>query len=185
MQYELLEQRLRRLEAREFIRELVARYCFVIDDRDIDGIGRLFTRDARFRSRDGVMDAIGRDAIIQQFHGRFSVLGPSNHFTHDHIIRFDEQDESRAHGLVSSHAELVRNHETLWAALRYEDEYRFEDGAWRFADRLLGFFYYLPVRDYAELLGKPNRIRAYGEPQAADYPEQLETWKQYHQNKPG
>lgn len=178
MKNEGMEHRLARLEAREAIRELVARYCLVIDDRDIDGIGRLFTHDARFRSRDGVMDAAGREAIIAQFHGRFAVLGPSNHFTHDHIIWFDGDD--RARGLVNSHAEVVRNGETLWAALRYEDEYRFEDGMWKFADRLLGFFYYLPARDYAELMRRPDRMRAYAEPRAADFPESLETWQRYH-----
>jgi ketosteroid isomerase-like protein len=175
-----LEWRVRRLEDRIAIGELVARYCFAVDDRDIDGLARLFTRAARVRSRDGVMDATGRDAIVAQFHGRFAVLGPSNHFTHDHLIEFDAADPDRARGLVSSHAEVVRNGETLWAALRYDDEYRFEDGAWRFADRLLGFFYYLPVKDYAELMKRPDRLRAYAEPRPADYPESLETWKRYH-----
>lgn len=174
-----LARRVARLEAREAIRELVASYCRVIDDRDIDGIGALFTHDARFRSRDGVMDATGRDAIIEQFHGRFAVLGPSNHFTHDHIIHFDGTDGLQARGQVNSHAEVVRNGEALWAALRYDDEYRFEDGMWRFADRLLGFFYYLPVKDYAELLTLPERMRAYAEPRPADFPESLESWKRY------
>ena len=178
-----IEQRVQRLEAREAIRELIGKYGFVIDNRDIDGIGRLFTYDARFRSRDGVMDAAGRDAIVQQFHGRFVVLGPSNHFTHDHLIWFDGDNDLRARGLVNSHAEVVRNHAAMWVALRYEDEYRFEDGAWRFADRLLSFFYYLPVGDYAALLGKPDRMRAYDKPQAADYPEALDTWKQYHRGQ--
>ena len=151
MSAQTIEQRIHRLEAREAIRELVAGYCRVIDNRDVDGIAALFTPDARFRSRDGVMNASGREAIIQQFHGRFAVLGPSNHFTHDHSIWFEGDDGLHARGLVNSHAEVVRNNEPMWAALRYEDEYRFEDGAWRFADRLLLFFYYLPVREYADL----------------------------------
>lgn len=180
MQNEDLDRRIARLESREAIRELVARYCLAIDDRDINAIGPLFTRDARFRSRDGVMNATGRDAVIEQFHGRFSVLGPSNHFTHDHIIWFDGDDGLRARGQVNSHAEVVRNGEALWAALRYEDEYRYDEGAWRFADRLLGFFYYLPVKDYAQLLTLPERMRAYAEPRPADFPESLETWKRYH-----
>ncbi len=91
-QQKTLELRVRELEAREAIRALVARYCLVIDDRDIDGIAALFTKTALFRSKDGVMNASGRAAIIEQFHGRFAVLGPSNHFTHDHIIWFEGDD---------------------------------------------------------------------------------------------
>ena len=40
-----VEQRIARLEARARIRELIARYCFTIDERDIEGIGQRFTRD--------------------------------------------------------------------------------------------------------------------------------------------
>ena len=40
-----LESRIRLLEDREAIRDLVARYTMVVDDRDIDAIGELFTPD--------------------------------------------------------------------------------------------------------------------------------------------
>lgn len=60
-----LATRIARLEAESAIRQLVARYCFTIDDRDIDGIAALFTDDATVRSSDGTMDAIGLDAIMR------------------------------------------------------------------------------------------------------------------------
>ena len=103
-----LEERVRRLEDQAEIRQLVSRYCFVIDDRDLAGIGDCFTPDGRFRSADGVMDAQGRQAIIEQYHGRFSVLGPGLHVTHDHVVEFDDTDPDRASGLVSCSAELVQ-----------------------------------------------------------------------------
>ena len=118
-----LPERIRRLEDREAIRELVARYCLVIDGRDVAGIADCFTADGGFRSRDGVLNARGRAAVVQQFHGRFAALGPTFHFTHDHVIRFDDRDADRAWGIVTSHAELVRNGQPMWVALRYEDEY--------------------------------------------------------------
>jgi ketosteroid isomerase-like protein len=131
-----VEQRIARVEDCEAIRHLVARYCFAIDDRDLEVVGTLFAGDGRFRSRDGVMDARGRAAVLEQFEGRFAVLGLSNHFTHDHLIELDPADPDRARGLVSSHAEVVRNGQPMIVALRYADECRREDGAWRFADRL-------------------------------------------------
>lgn len=174
-----LIERIRRLEDREAIRELVARYCLAIDGRDVARIADCFTADGGFRSRDGVLNARGRAAVVQQFHGRFAALGPTFHYTHDHVLRFDDGDADRASGIVTSHAELVRNGEPMWVALRYDDEYRRDDGHWRFQDRLLSFMYYLPVRDYPVALTERDRMRAYGTPAAADWPEGLVSWKEY------
>ncbi|HEU4532053.1 MAG TPA: nuclear transport factor 2 family protein [Steroidobacteraceae bacterium] len=175
-----LPARIARLEACEAIRQLVGRYGVVIDNRDIEGIGLCFTRQGSFRSRDGVMNARGREAVVAQFHGRFAVLGPSMHWTHDHLIWPDAADPDRARGLVSSHVELVRHDRPMVCALRYEDAYRREDGEWRFEDRLLSFFYYVEVQDYARSLGSLLRMRAYEKPAPADYPEALQSWRDYY-----
>jgi ketosteroid isomerase-like protein len=174
-----VEQRLRRLEDRAQLRELVARYGIAIDDRDIEVIADLFTADGRFRSQDGVMDARGRAAVLEQFRGRFAALKATNHIAHDQILTFGEDPDS-ADGLVTSHAEVWRNGRALIAALRYRDTYRREEGRWRFADRLLSFLYYLPVDEYAEGLGSRLRMRAYGDQRAADYPEGTPSWSLYH-----
>jgi hypothetical protein len=179
-----LEARIARLEARAQIRDLIARYCFTVDARDIDGLGECFTRDGSFRSLDGQMQARGREAVIRQFHARFAVLGPSNHFTHDQLVEFLPDEPHRARGLVNSHAEVIRNAEPLWASLRYHDEYRWEEGRWRFADRLLEFFYYLNPGSYGDVMLSPLRNRAYPTPQAADYPERLDSWRNYYAEHP-
>jgi ketosteroid isomerase-like protein len=178
---EPLEARVRRLEDRLALRELVARYALAIDDRDIDAIAAMFTADGRFRSRDGVMDASGREAVIEQFRGRFGALGPTNHIAHDQICTFSADGDS-ASGIATSHAELWRNGRAFVTALRYDDQYRREEGRWRFADRLLSFFYYLPVDEYAAGLGNPLRMRAYGDARPADYPEPLPSWRLYHRS---
>lgn len=179
-----LEQRIRRLEDREAIRTLISRYGLLVDQRDIEQVGLLFTKDGVFRSIDGKIDSSGRDAVIEQFHKRYAVLGPSNHFTHDIVTEFDETDPDRATGWVNSHAEVVRNGAALWAALRYHDEYRREEGEWRFRRRELHFFYYLSPKDYPEALGQLLRNRAYAEPIAADYPENSATWRDYYAKYP-
>ena len=178
------ERRLRQLEDREAIRELIALYSLAVDDRDIDKLSACFSRDGTFRSVDGVMDAHGRDAVISQFHGRFAVLGPSNHFTHDAVFEFDESNENRATGLINGHAEVVRNGQAMWASIRYRDEYVREGGRWRFRDRLLAFFYYLAPGDYSQLLGDPLRNRAYAAPTPSDVPEQTPTWQNYYAQYP-
>ena len=79
-----LERRVRRLEDRIEIGELIARYGLVMDDRDIARMPTLFTPDVQVRSLDGVMNASGRDAVVEMFHRRIAAIGPSNHVTHDH-----------------------------------------------------------------------------------------------------
>ncbi|MHA7816112.1 MAG: nuclear transport factor 2 family protein [Pseudohaliea sp.] len=181
-----LEARLRRLEDRVAIEELIARYGLVMDDRDMDAMPGLFTEDVRILSRDGVMDARGREAAIELYRGRFTVLGPSNHFTHDRIICFGD-DPDEATGTVLSHAEMQRKGEPMLAAIRYSDRYRREAGAWRFAERLFDFFYYVPTAEYLEALGPglATRMRAYEEATGADIPEKLATWRAYYGGAPG
>lgn len=165
-----IEGRLRRVEDRLAIRELVSAYTFAIDDRDLDRVADLFAEDGRFRSADGVMDAHGRAAICDQFLARFDALGFNFHVTHDQVVEFFASDD--ATGQVSSHAEVVRAGEAMVTGMRYHDAYRrCADGRWRFADRCIHFFYYLPVADYREALNGRGRMRAYGDVRDAELPE--------------
>ncbi len=174
-----LAARLRRLEDRAAIEELIARYAIAVDDRDLDALGTLFTPDGAFRSKDGVMNARGRGRVLEQFRERFRALAVSNHFSHDRILAFGERPDE-AHGLVTAHAEVWRNGRALIAALRYEDTYRRHEGRWCFAERLLSFLYYLPVEEYAQALGDKLRMRAYGDRRPADFPESLPNWQLHH-----
>jgi ketosteroid isomerase-like protein len=177
--------RLRRIEDQAAIRDLVGRYGYVIDNRDIDGLAELFTRDALLQSQDGIMDARGREAIVTLYHGRFAALGPTFHFTHDHLLEFDPNNHDRATGVIAAHAEVTRNGATMLAAIRYHDEYRREPDRWRFAKRVLSFFYYTPVAQYEQAMRGPLRQRAYGDQRAADWPENLESWKRYQNSGRG
>lgn len=172
-----LEARLTRLEAESQIRQLVSRYSFDIDDRNLDGVAELFTEDAVVMSGDRVMMAEGRDALIDQYRGRFRALGAGMHFMHDHEIRFDS--DTTARGKVSGHAELWRNGQMMIVGLRYNDEYRRTDAGWKFAQREILYLYYVPVADYPGILGQTDRNRAYDRPKVADFPEALPSWKAY------
>jgi ketosteroid isomerase-like protein len=177
-----LEGRLRRLEDRVAIDQLIARYCLVMDNREVDAIEALFTPDVYVWSADGVMDSRGRDAAVAMFRGRFTVLGPSNHFTHDRLVEFDAADPDRATGLVLSHAEMQRKGRPMLAAIRYQDVYRRGEEGWRFAERGLSFMYYVPTAEYLDAFGPglDRRMRAYDQPVAADWPEKLASWQRYY-----
>ena len=176
-----VEARLARLEAESQIRQLVARYSFDIDDRRVDCVRQLFAEDAVLRSSDGVMHARGVDAIMAQFDGRFAVLGPGHHVMHD--IQIDFVSEDTATGRVSGHAELWRKGRMMVAAIRYADKYRRTPSGWKFAERVIGFLYYVPVEAYAGILGRPDRNHAYDAPMTADFPESLPDWIAYAQSR--
>lgn len=172
-----LEERIARVEDRLALREMVSRYNISIDNRDLDTVGSLFTANAFFGSADGAMGATGPQAIVDQFKSRFSVLGATNHFTHDQLISFESA--TRATGTVASHAEVWRNEQAMITALRYADVYEKQDGVWRFAERKLSFMYYLSLADYPQVLGQRDRNRAGPTPKDADWPEGTSTYVEY------
>lgn len=177
-----LEARMRRLEDRHEIDELIARYCVAMDERDIACLKEIFTPDILIKSADGMMNSAGISAVIPMWEKRFKMLGVSNHFTHDRIIRFDDGDPDTASGFVNSHAEVHRAGNAMLASVRYDDVYQRLEGRWRFKQRTLRFFYYVAAAEYLEALGKGHarRMRAYGDQRAADWPEVLPIWKAYY-----
>lgn len=171
-----LEARIARLEAESQIRQLIARYCFTIDDRLRSEIAELFTDDATLRSADGVMNATGIDAIMAQYEGRFDALGAGAHYMHDVQIDFVGDGTQEATGRVSGHVELIRNGRMMVGSIRYRDTYRNTAKGWRFQEREISFLYYVPVEDYSGILAVLDRNRAYATPKPADFPERLDSW---------
>lgn len=156
-----LESRLSALEDRFALQELVSRFYFAVDDRRFSDLAGLFTTEGCFRYVNGSVNVTGREAIVEHFETRYSVLSLTNHVSHDHVIEFT--GPGRACGLLASHVEVCRNGQAMVTATRYADQYEkvdTEEGSvWRFAERALSMLYYLPVADYARLLGLPNRNR--------------------------
>ena len=172
------DERLQRLEDRFAIQDLVAEYCRAIDDRDLDAFVDCFTADGVLRHRDGVMRLNGRDALRNYYAERFKQYGVTFHYPHAHVVRFDGPDA--AHGWVSAHAEMGLAGEGWIAAFRYTDRYRREEGRWRFAERELAAWYYLPLADLPHGLGQTLRKHYKGELIAAELPESLETYRTLH-----
>ncbi|WP_194238371.1 nuclear transport factor 2 family protein [Streptomyces spongiae] len=127
-----LEARLRAVEARLALGDLVARYCIAIDDQDYEGLAELFAADATWPFPDG--EARGRTAVVAALRERRSGNAGSVHTPHACVVT--DLGERHASGTVLAHVEMGIGGTTHMGALRYTDRYaRGDDGRWRFLRR--------------------------------------------------
>ena len=173
----LVEERIGRLEDRFAIMDLVAQYCAAIDGRDLDAFVACFTPEGVIRHADGVMRLDGREAIRDYYSRRFGEYGMTFHYPHSHAVTLDGPDE--AHGVVTAHAEMALQGEACVAAFRYTDRYRRVDGRWRFAERVLACWYYMPLSQLSQGMASELRKHYRGEVMAAELPESLETYREW------
>ena len=173
-----LATRLKRLEARFAIMDLIHEYCSGIDDRDLDRFVSCFTVDAVVRHQDDALHLQGREAIREYYLRRFRDYGVTYHYPHSHFVETD--GDSMAHGVVTGHAEMALDGEGWVAALRYTDQYRIEEGRWRFAERVIATWYYMRLSDLPGGLAATLRKHYRGALLPAELPESLETYKSWH-----
>ena len=175
-------RRLRRIEDRFDLSDLVARYGQLLDDRDLDAVAELYSEDSSFDSLTGPVS--GRRAVVGYYAERLGAGGVTYHYPHSQVITFSDDDDDSATGVVHAHAEMEIDGITLVIALRYLDEYSREGGRWRFRSRTAQQLYALPLDELATQLGSDTRKRWPGmEPMAADIPESLPSWQAFEQSR--
>ncbi len=167
--------RIKCLEDREELRDLAARYCTAVDDRDLDRMVLLFSADGTFGGAGGV-DARGRDEIREYFLVRLARFGPTFHYPHTQVVEFVGDNEGR--GLVTAHAEHGMKGRLVIAGIRYHDDYVREGGAWLFRQRLIHFQYFMDMESMQDQYSASLR-KLVAEPTPADYPESLGTWQTF------
>lgn len=176
-----LEQRIRAVEDRFAINELVAKYCQFLDDCDIDALRGLFIEDASFGSVTGT-PATGREKLLGFIVDRASSEDWSFHYPHAITIEFTSADE--ATGVVTQHAEMgVDGGRCIRAAMRYIDEYIRVGSGWKFKKRLVSFWYCMDLQELATGYDNAQRKR-WPYVSATDLPESLETWRALHPGHP-
>jgi hypothetical protein len=140
-----------RVADRQLLWELVQRYCFYSDGDHWDRLGPLFTDDIDFAR------AIGRDAVMANMAQSRSAFGRSIHTPHGLVVDF--VDDDHATGIVPTHAEIDMGGVLHVCAMKYDDEYRREDGVWRFAKRRIRYAYMLPWSELGTALSDATPIR--------------------------
>jgi len=171
MKDDTLEARIQRLEDREAIRSLVARYSLAVDDHDFETLGSLWAPDARYGLFDGVQ-AEGAEEIAALLERNIGGGGVSFHTNHDHLIDWDQGDADHASGTLITHAEISVGGKQQMCAIRYKDKYVRRQQQWLFDERLLGFLYITPPEHYPGILLRSDRLLfPDGSAQSAHWPD--------------
>lgn len=147
-----LEDRIRLIEDREQIRELVANYCFLIDDGRFDElVDRCFTADAScdYRGvRGGLAPIVAQgSADIRNFLSAVlpGLLSDMVHTIHNHRISLDGDRGSGELYFWMTAIDCATGDDVI-AAGRYFDRYRRVGGQWRFEVRNARIFFIAPIK---------------------------------------
>lgn len=172
-----LESRIRRLEDRAEILQLLGSYSIACDLRDMDGLVNCFAPDGSFEAVAGKIT--GAEELRAYYAERFSQYGPTYHIPHSLVLEFDDDDH--AHGVVLAHSEIMMENGFFTAAHHYHDSYvRCPDSVWRLGSRTNRFLYGMPLRELIGLNWHQERRRWPGAaPIEADIPEGTATWKSF------
>ena len=172
-----VDARLQRVEDRLAIQELLSAYGMLLDNREYDAVGDLFTEDARFwQHRGSTTDARTRRGIVEFYRERLGHAGPTFHYHHGFVLDFT--DDRHATGRVAAHAELGIEGRMILVGFRYHDAYeKGGDGRWRFAERETHFHYFMPADELPSKYCDEIRRTWPGEPLPGDIPDQLDSYR--------
>ncbi|PRB84556.1 MULTISPECIES: nuclear transport factor 2 family protein [Pseudomonadaceae] len=163
-----VERRLKLLEDRAELQDLAVRYFVATDDDDYATMEMLFAPDAVFRAG-GFTGGTDRAAIMAFLRNARANMGVTIHTPHYSLITFT--GESSATGVVGAHLEIAMGGESLFGAVRYQDEYVRLDGKWYFAQREMLTIHMGPWEQVVTSLTTELRVRWPGsDPQPADLP---------------
>lgn len=151
-----LEQRIRRLEDRAAIDDLVVGYFLAADGDDLTGVGDSFTQDASFSSS-GTISASGRDGIVDFIRNARQHMGLTVHTPHYVQLHFDGDDA--AEGVVGAHLELVLGGSAVYGAVRYVDRYVRQGERWLISTRDMRTIHIASWNDVAEAFASDTPVR--------------------------
>lgn len=171
------EDRLLAIEAREAIRQLVARYALALDSRDVPTLAGLFVDDVRVGN-----GQVGRDALATWFDRILRPYTITFHLIGNHMI--DLVDGDHATGVLYCRQEHQVGGEWIVMPLQYWDRYERRDGEWYFRSRSIHPFYAADVLQNPTQV--PGRFHFPGNPmvEGADLPERWDSWQRFWASGP-
>ncbi len=167
-----IQSQISQLVAYDSIRQLVARYAWCLDTRDLDTLVGLFVEDVRVSKTSS-----GRTALRESFASQLRNIGPTTLFVGNHIIDLDANQPNAATGVVYCRAYIQEPHGFVEQMIVYSDRYRHEAGSWRFVGRRHELFYGIVTSEQPhaqELANWPQRSTGVG-----TMPFRLDSWQRF------
>ena len=166
-----LEERIRKLEDRAELHDLVIAYFRATDDDDYDIMAACFAPDARFVAS-GFDGGSGRDKVIEFLRAARAGMKQTVHTPN--YVQIEFQGDDRATGLIAAHLELGMGDDTVYAAVRYIDAYRRIDDRWQIESREMRAIHVGTWDQAGSSLSTPLNVRWPGaEPAPSDLPRKL------------
>jgi hypothetical protein len=163
-----IEKRLARLEDRAELQDLAVRYFLAADGDDLEGLASCFAPEARF-SVSGQLCGDSRDGIVRFLVGERAKMGLTVHTPHYALFTFTSDE--LASGLVGAHLELVLGGQSLFGAVRYQDDYVRRDGRWQISARDMRTIHIAPWSEVGASLMSATPVRWPGiAPGPSDFP---------------
>ena len=137
-----VEERLKLVEDQLEIQQVRARYCHFMDDRKWDDFVLLFTEDGLFQG----LEAVRGRANLRKFFGEtFPAMAEDfYHFCSNGTVTVDGDT---AKGRITLQYLSVVNGQSYVSAGHYDDALVRVDGQWKFAARLLTFYFLSPLSE--------------------------------------
>ena len=137
-----LEARIQALEEIEAIKQLKARYCYLVDSGKWQDVVKLFTKDARIKFPFGA--GKGTAAIINFYRETL----PSQrsfilHTLHNPIIEI-KGEQATGKWYYQSSGTVLSTNQARWGAGIYHDKFVKENGGWKFKEIIVESIYSTP-----------------------------------------
>jgi len=126
----MTEARLQRIEDRDALRDLLARYCYLIAAGDVEGVLELFAPDCS-------VEILGQSYEgfegLRKLYADSLVVEPKP-YVHNHLVENLGDDMARGRSVFEIRQTRDGKSETGGGC--YEDIYRKIDGSWKFQSRV-------------------------------------------------
>jgi ketosteroid isomerase-like protein len=139
-----LEAAVRELWDIEAIKQLKARYCYLVDERRWEELAQLWTEDA---VGEYGFQAIfrGRDAIMRGFFHPLPASAFFVHMVHNPIISVRGDSASGQWYLTAQSASDAG--QAMWVMGRYQDEFQRVGGEWKIKSLKFEYYYLAPYEE--------------------------------------
>ena len=152
-----LEARIQVLEDIEAIKKLKARYCYLVDGGQWQGVVKLFTKDAKINFPfPGVGAGKGIAAITTFYRETLpSLRSFTLHMLHSPLIEV-KGDKATGEWYFQSSSTVRSTNKAQWGAGKYQDKFVKEADGWKFKERKVKSIYSTPY-DEGWLKKRPKR----------------------------